>query len=221
MAFKEQEIAMKFIPLLFISFVLTFGVVTAARADLLSGIYMQGNAGYSRVSMEQEAEIISGIYYDKYKISNDNVSYRVALGKDFGNIRVALDYSDFGDVQGVYVAPSGTVWHNEYKTSSVGLSGYYDFDDVNVKGLTPYVGACIARHEFKERSSSSTGAYYREKGDDVGFGVMAGVQYQLMPNVLLDANIEYSDMGKHQFGGMNVPMEFSQFGITVGARYNF
>lgn len=138
---------------------------------------------------------------------------------------MALDYTSFGNIEKNFSTSLVRDVTVEHSLTSVGLSGYYDFHNVNIKGLTPYVGARIAKNDFEqaENGTMRNGSTWSEtfKADDVGYGVMVGVQYQMTPNLLLDAGLEYHDLGEFDYVNTSPPFDYTQYGINIGARFNF
>lgn len=200
------------------------GLSTAAAANVLvnNGYYVQGDVGYSKLNFK----------FDDEKIKDDDVSYTVAVGKDTGMVRYALDYTNFGKIKGsgtdVTELPNGAVkkevYWGEIKAHSLGLSAIYDFETVS--GFTPYVGGRLGINQVKVEDSEvvtttaplgiTQETYYdSEKKTKVGFGVLAGAQYAINPQLAVDAGVEYNHLGKFE------ETKVHQYGAKVGLRYNF
>lgn len=200
------------------------GLSTAASANPLvnNGYYVQGDVGYSKLNFK----------FDDEKIKDDDVGYTVAVGKDTGMVRYALDYTNFGKIKGsgtdVTELPNGAVkkevYWGELKAHSLGLSAIYDFETVS--GFTPYVGGRLGVNQVKVEDSEvvtttaplsiTQETYYdSEKKTKVGFGVLAGAQYAINPQLAVDAGLEYNYLGKFEEAKVH------QYGAKVGLRYNF
>lgn len=168
------------------------GVSAVASAN--SGVYVQADAGYARIKVDNAG--------------NDNtVSYGVAVGNAMENgARFAVDYKHLAGDE-FTIKDTGF----KAKVQSVGVSAIYDFK--NDTALTPYVGVRVSanRSSFEDRSGS-----YGHR-TDTGVGAVAGVQYELTPNLALDGAVEYNKLGKVNLHGVKV----TQLGAKAGVRYNF
>lgn len=160
------------------------------------GVYVQGDMGLAHVRAQSKFESIKKSY------NESNYLPRASVGYDFGNARVAADYTYYDKVD-----ESTNHAHAETKAQSVGLAAIYDFPTGRFQ---PYVGARVAANRIK-RSESSTGRHVTEKETKFGTGVMAGVGYQVDNHITLDAGYRYnhldSDLKAHE--------------ATVGLRYKF
>ncbi|MDO4251026.1 MAG: OmpW family outer membrane protein [Moraxella sp.] len=176
-----------------------YAKVPAINSD---GFYVQGDLGSSKLKAEASYSTYSSSY------SDNDTAFRVAAGKDFGNVRVALDYTDMGvlNIQGD--------WSAEITAKSVGISGIYDFNTKSA--FTPYAGVRLGYNKVQLDSYRTTGTI-TSKESGVGFGALVGMQYQLNNNIALNANLEYNDLGKIDDADADV----TNTGIYVGARYNF
>lgn len=179
---------------------------SAQTAPQAEGFYVQGDLGLAHLKVD------SG---DKFKISNTGKeiknSYkesefmpRVSVGYDFGNnVRTALDYTHYKDVK-----ESSNGVDMKASVRGVGASVIYDFPVT--WPVRPYVGARVAVNKLKATAESST-AYAKNSETKVGVGAMAGVGYQVTPNVALDAGYRFnhidSDLNAHE--------------ASVGVRYQF
>ncbi|MDH2997525.1 hypothetical protein A1D22_07295 [Pasteurellaceae bacterium LFhippo2] len=180
-------------------------IVTALSSFALSaqaeGWYVQGDLGYSRI-----AEV-------DYDIVKDNVlSQRVSVGYDFANkFRVAADYTNFGTAKTTYE----NLVDVSLKIKSLGLTGFYDFN-INSK-FTPYVGVRLAynKADIKASTTNTYSRYYTlsdsASESRLGIGALAGVQYDLAPNLKINAGVEYN----------RIAADVAQAGVKVGIRYNF
>lgn len=166
-----------------------------------NGYYIQGDVGFSRQKFESSGHL-----------NGNEVSYGVAVGKQLqNNARVEADYTYYGKTG--KLRKEGF----ELENQGVGLSAIYDFK--NNTNLTPYLGVKVSANRLDAKVN-----VMEENGDIVevgehrvraGIGGVAGVQYQMNPNLALDGGIEYNHLGK--VAGVNV----DQYGAKVGARVNF
>lgn len=163
--------------------------------------YVQGDVGASNIEIGED----SGV--------NDTVfSPRVSVGYDFGNWRIAGDYTHYGTAN--YSGYDG--YYNaeiSLKTNSLGLSAFYDFDLQS--NFTPYVGARVSYNQFKLNASLNTPYSYRYSDSAsesrVGLGLILGAQYKIDEKISLNFNIE----------GNKLASDVTQVGAGLGLRYNF
>lgn len=160
-----------------------------------SGIYVQADAGYARVKA------------DGFGGGDNTVSYGIAVGNAMENgARLAVDYKhlangDFHDKN----------TRTKVKVHSVGASAIYDFK--NDTALTPYLGIRASANRISvERNDATHVAKHETK---TGLGAVAGVQYQVAPNLALDGAVEYNHLGN--FNGTKL----TQYGAKAGVRYDF
>ncbi|WP_242620100.1 opacity family porin, partial [Moraxella caviae] len=106
------------------------GVSTLAVAN--TGYYVQGNVGYSKLEFKDS----------EFKLKDSGASYGVAVGKKVGDMRYALDYTNFGKIKVseneervenfIDTGVNNVTEHykGEVTTHSLGLSAIYDFAPV-------------------------------------------------------------------------------------------
>ena len=184
--------------------------------------YVQGNLGYSKIKT-------SGL--EDGELNKSKVTPSVAVGYKLGDIRLAVDYTYYGNVDDhrrLYDEDGYTESKDELKIRGVGVSALYDIDlQSNIK---PYVGVRLSSNKIKMKSSD-TGVYKRndgtifnalEKEKDVtetstkfGYGALVGASYDLMPNLALDVAAEYNILGKFD------DVKVKQYGVKAGLRYTF
>lgn len=161
-----------------------------------TGYYIQGDLGLAHVRADSKFNSVKQSY------NESNFLPRASVGYDFGNARVAADYTHYGKVDG-----NANNAHAETKAQGVGVSAIYDFPTGRFQ---PYVGARLAANRIK-RTENSVTRHSTEKDTKVGAGVLAGVGYQIDNNMSLDAGYRYnhldSDLNAHE--------------ATVGLRYKF
>ncbi|MDO4426805.1 MAG: opacity family porin [Moraxella sp.] len=201
-------------------------VAAAMTPSLPSNVYVQGDVGYSHLTAKEDAQDLKG----------DEVFGRVAVGRTHGQARYAVDYTHFGTAERhehgtrtlaageVPLVAAGTypvVHSTELDAQSVGVSGYYDFKGVGK--LTPYVGARVGvsrlsretteelQHGFFDHDLSE----HTQNKTTFGVGAGAGVSYQVLPALPVDAGAEYNYLGKLENATV------SQYGAKVGVRYQF
>lgn len=192
----------------------TLAVASYAQANF----YAEGNLGYSKVKS-------SGLEYGE--INKGKLSPSIAVGYKFVDWRLALDYTNYGNISYDYSNVEGGVsvsGAGKLKPQSLGLSAIYDIQ-LN-HAVTPYVGARVAVTNFKfdENSISkeqqngvttTTIENTSEKSTKVGYGIFAGATYTFAPNWALNGALEYNYLGKIE------DVKFKQYGAKVGVRYEF
>lgn len=170
---------------------------TFALADATKGFYVQADAGHATVKLK--ADNASG--------SVKGFSPRVSAGYDFGDFRVAADYTHYKSKN--FKGSSSEV---EAKYHSVGVSAIYDFDlQAPVK---PYVGARVALNHSTHKLQTAN-SYYERKDTKTGVGVLAGVSYDVTQNVVLDAGYRYNHWSKIN----NVKLHTHE--VSAGVRVTF
>ncbi len=163
---------------------------TFALADATKGFYVQADAGHATVKGK----------YDDVSESVKGFSPRISAGYDFGDFRVAADYTHYKSFKSDSETPT-TTDKEKVKFQSVGVSAIYDFD-IN-SPVKPYVGARLGinRVSSDESETSKVSNSYSEESyrkTQAGIGVLAGVSYEVTPNVALDAGYRYNYWGKFE-----------------------
>ena len=182
---------------------IALSISTVALADDSRGFYIQGDVGHSTV---------------KAKAGEDSVkvkgfSPRLSAGYDFGDFRVAADYTHYKTLK-EHEQDSSNTFDSKTKFQSVGVSAIYDFD-LN-SPVKPYVGARVGinRVSFDEHSKTATHSETETyRGTKTGIGALAGVGYDITENVALDAGYRYNYWGK--FDGLKVHSHEVSAGVRV------
>lgn len=177
------------------------GVSSMASANLLNtdNLYVQGNVGYSKL----------GTKVNGSRATDNAPSFAVAVGKDAGDLRYAVDYAYLGKIE-----DKSSRANVEFTAQSLGFSVIYDFQPVS--GFTPYVGGRLSANRLATEVSASS-SYFKESKTNLGAGALAGVQYSINPQLAVDAGVEYNYLGK----AVNDRLKFDQYGAKLGLRYNF
>lgn len=187
-------------------FLLSLSTSQAFAQDLTSGVYVQGDLGYSSLQLGEE-----DYYTGNNKGSFDqriSLGYAVDSNSTSGvSPRIALDYTHFGN---------STFSDDQYydatlKIQSFGISAFADFKTDS--GFTPYIGARLSANHatISAKAHSSNISYPEWTQFSVGIGVLGGLQYNFTPNVAVNLGVEYNRL----FSDVN------QFGSKIGLRYNF
>lgn len=187
-----------------------FAVATSANASW----YAQADLGYSKVKTSN---------LELRDLNDGTFNPALAVGYDFGDWRLAVDYSHYGKINGNYrysEAGSVTTGTTSLRVTGLGVSAIYDFNINSV--ISPYVGVRLAQNLLSIKDSSTTTSAgltvidsESEKKTRTGYGIVAGAQYQLAPNWLFNAGVEYNQLGK--VDGVKV----NQYGLKAGIRFNF
>ncbi|HHX2503549.1 opacity family porin [Neisseria mucosa] len=165
---------------------------TFALADATKGFYVQADAGYASVNLKDNSG--SATFDEKVK----GFSPRLSVGYDFGDFRLGADYTHYKSLEENFSKGS---FHskNKAKFQSVGVSAIYDFNtNTPVK---PYVGARLGINRVSADFTDTAPGYYYEENyrkTKTGIGAMAGVSYEITPNVDLDAGYRYNYWGKFE-----------------------
>ena len=172
-------------------------------ADDNRGFYVQGDLGHSTLKTSDEGG----------KVSSKGFSPRLSAGYDFGDFRVAADYTHYKTRKDHEQGPSYTL-DSKIKLQSVGVSAIYDFD-LN-SPVKPYVGARVGLNRFSYDDDDRREGYHATetfRKTKTGLGVMTGVGYDITQNVALDAGYRYNHWGK--FDGLKVHSHEVSAGVRV------
>lgn len=175
-----------------------------ALADEHRGFYIQGDVGHTSV----KAKI-----YDESKTAK-SFSPRLSAGYDFGDFRVAADYTHYKSHKESGRISSSTTYDAKAKIQSFGVSAIYD---INLQSpVKPYVGAHVGINhvsfDTKEYGTSSI-EHYETRKTKTGLGVMTGIGYDINQNIALDAGYRYNYWGK--FDGVKVHSHELSAGVRV------
>ena len=174
-----------------------------ALADDNRGFYVQGDVGHSTLKTNDEGG----------KTSSKGFSPRLSAGYDFGDFRIAADYTHYKTRKDHEQGPSYTL-DSKIKLQSVGVSAIYDFD-LN-SPVKPYVGARVGLNRFSYDDDDRRADYHATetfRKTKTGLGVLAGVGYNITQNVALDAGYRYNHWGN--FDGMKVHTHEVSAGVRV------
>ena len=174
-----------------------------ALADDNRGFYVQGDVGHSALKTNDEGG----------KTSSKGFSPRLSAGYDFGDFRVAADYTHY-KTRKDHEQDSSHTLDSKIKLQSVGVSAIYDFD-LN-SPVKPYVGARVGLNRFSYDDDERRADYHATetfRKTKTGLGVMTGVGYDITQNVALDAGYRYNHWGN--FDGMKVHTHEVSAGVRV------
>ena len=220
---------------------------TSLFADDASKFYATIQAGLSKTISTGDMPIIDQVGGLGNGKSNDLGSggvVGIGVGRYFNNnIRgeMSLSYRD-----GHQLDTPDTIWPSyiykaDLKSVSMFLSGYYDFNSINLSGksLTPYIGGGIglARNDMGVTTVSVSGENFTSiEGKNVtefAWKLGAGANLNLTEKCSLDLNYQFVDLGKFKSGtllsnsmfgtDMQKPFEgnYRTNELTIGLRYKF
>ena len=153
-----------------------------ALADDNRGFYVQGDLGHSTIKTKD----------DGGKGSAKGFSPRLSAGYDFGDFRVAADYTHYKTWKDYERDPLYT--HDaKIKFQSFGVSAIYDFD-LN-SPVKPYVGARVGLNRVSFDTTEYSSNFierYETRKTKTGLGVMTGIGYDINQNIALDAGYRYN-----------------------------
>ena len=183
---------------------IALAVPAAALADDNQGFYIQGDLGHASVKGKVYGESATA----------KGFSPRLSAGYDFGNFRVAADYTHYKSRSESGRISSSTTYDAEAKFQSFGVSAIYDFD-LNAP-VKPYVGGRVALNRVSfDTTENGTGytEHYHHRETKTGIGIVAGVGYDITQNIALDAGYRYNYWGK--FDGVKVDSHEVSAGVRV------
>lgn len=155
-------------------------------ADDNRGFYVQGDVGHSTLKTSDEGG----------KVSSKGFSPRLSAGYDFGDFRVAADYTHYKTLKDHEQGRNYTL-DSKIKLQSVGVSAIYDFN-LN-SPVKPYVGARVGINRFSYDDDDRREGYHTTetfRKTKTGLGVMTGIGYDINQNIALDAGYRYNYWGK-------------------------
>ena len=172
-------------------------------ADDNRGFYVQGDLGHSTLKTSDEG----------CKVSSKGFSPRLSAGYDFGDFRVAADYTHYKTWKDHEQDSSHTL-DSKIKLQSVGVSAIYDFD-LN-SPVKPYVGTRVGLNRFSYDDDYRRAGYHATetfRKTKTGLGIMTGVGYDINQNIALDAGYRYNHWGN--FDGLKVHTHEVSAGVRV------
>ena len=170
------------------------GLTVAATAN--ANWYAQGDLALSNTKFSEYSSLDDTKFHPRFSI-----------GYDMGNLRLAADYTHHGkfsaNEKGKYISS---------KIYGLGFSAIYDFSVSSP--FKPYAGVRVAQNVFKIEHTRP--GYFSDNTDNkLGYGVIAGAQYQFAPRWLLNGGVEYNRLGKFDDTKVN------HYGLNIGVRFNF
>jgi opacity protein-like surface antigen len=166
----------------------------------------------------------------------------IGVGRYFNNnIRgeMSLNYRDGHQLDTTDTINAGFSYKANLKSVSMFLSGYYDFNSINLSGksLTPYLGGGIglARNDMDDLDIGLDNSFINSvKGKNVtefAWKLGAGANLNLTEKCSLDLNYQFVDLGKFKSGTLvsstmtdaQKPFEgnYRTNELTIGLRYKF
>lgn len=179
-----------------------FGASNIAMAE---GFYIQTDFGLANVSAKNGEKVkLRNARKDLKKSYKDSkFMQRASVGYDFGNVRVAADYTHYTTLKD-NVSEGDEKLSAQVKTRGLGVSAIYDFDLGS--NFEPYVGARLSTNRIKTNVNYSIDgesvASVSKRKSSFGYGVLAGVGYKVSSRVTADVGYRYnslsSDVKSHE-----------------------
>lgn len=197
----------------FVAAALGVSFSTAAMADEVTGPYIQGDIGLANVKVDDDEKFkVRDTFKDlKNSYKDSGFMPRVSAGYDFGDVRVAGDYTHYKNMNDS--AQKGNE-QLDVKVKAQGMGASVIYDVPLQSNFQPYVGARISANRLKYEShgvSAVTRSHTSESKTKVGYGAMAGVGYKFSNNLAADVGYRYnrldSDLKAHE--------------VSAGVRYTF
>ena len=175
-----------------------------ALADDNRGFYVQGDLGHSTIKTKD----------DGGKGSAKGFSPRLSGGYDFGDFRVAADYTHYKSHKESGRISSSTNYDAKAKFQSFGVSAIYD---INLQSpVKPYVGARVGLNRVSFDTTEYSSNFierYETRKTKTGLGMMTGIGYDINQNIALDAGYRYNHWGK--FDGVKVHTHEVSAGVRI------
>ena len=183
---------------------IALSISTVALADDSRGFYIQGDLGHSTLKTNDEGG----------KTSSKGFSPRLSGGYDFGDFRVAADYTHYKSHKESGRISSSTNYDAKAKFQSFGVSAIYD---INLQSpVKPYVGARVGLNRVSFDTTEYSSNFierYETRKTKTGLGVMTGIGYDINQNIALDAGYRYNHWGK--FDGVKVHTHEVSAGVRI------
>ena len=179
-----------------------------ALADAITGAYIQGDIGLTYMKAD-------GTHYDsvrnaiKTSYNESKIMPRVSVGYDFGDWRVAGDYTHYANIE-----DSTTTNKFTTKVRGAGVSAIYDFNTALPVPVQPYVGARVSVNKVKQESiafGNNALISNSNSSTKVSPGVLAGMNYKLDNHFTVDAGYRYNHLDS----------SVQTHEASVGLRYTF
>lgn len=167
------------------------GVSTAAWAE--GGMYVQGDLGTANLRVSADPGSNGSNFHKMGVMPRANVGY------DFGDVRVAGDYTHYADAE-----KNG----QKARAHGVGVTVFYDID--LGMPVEPYIGTRLSANKIKSEYEDAH-TYLTYSKTRVSPGVTAGVNVHLDRNLTLDAGYRYNHLDTH----------LKTHELSVGLRYTF
>lgn len=176
-----------------------------AYADEITGSYVQGDIGlaYMKADTVNHSSIGNAL---KTSYKEAKLMPRVSVGYDFGDWRVAGDYTHYSKLE-----EGNSAGKTSTQVSGVGVSAIYDFNLNTPIPVQPYVGARLSVNRVKQKTELYGVSSTSDSSTKVSPGLLAGVGYKLDNHLMVDTGYRYnhldSDVQVHE--------------VSVGLRYTF
>lgn len=209
------------------------GVSTLSFAN--SGLYIQGDVGYSKLQYAPEDVGI--------KLRDNGIKGTIAVGKDTGDIRYQADITQYNDASGRLIVVDGEEKEFAYlttnsqgqvetgtttgkvfrkdinvkKVQSVGLSAIYDFETTNPM-ITPYAGARVGLNRIKTLTKTHMAANITTEVP--ASNPNSAATTETVQRVFVDEETKRKDkLGLGASAGVQFHIN-NQFAIDTGVEYN-
>lgn len=209
-------------------------VSTLATAN--SGLYIQGDVGYSKLQYADEKV--------NNKVRDNGVKATIAVGKDAGDIRYQADVTQYNDASGRLIIVNGeeqeiaylsTNSQGEIETGtttgkvfrkdidvkavqSVGVSAIYDFETTNPM-ITPYAGARLGMNRIKTRTRTHVAANITREVPSIDPN-NPGTTTETVQRIFVDEKSKQKDkLGLGVSAGVQFHIN-DKFAVDTGVEYN-
>ena len=139
------------------------------------GIYIQADAGLSGIGID-----LNTYEYGTENFSNTNFTPRIALGYDFGTMRLDVDYTDYGKIE-IY---DDSDVHIKIKTIGVKFIKLFN----NNSNFRPFVGGRLNYSTLKSNCNMIKDQLNNEHS--LGLGGLGGIEYRLNNHFFIGAGME-------------------------------
>lgn len=167
------------------------------------GIYVSANANFARTEMPFDS-----VDADLQPLERSGFTPAIALGYDFGPVRSEINYEDLGTL-----TSSDPYIKGNLKVKNVGITTVYNFR--HQADIQPYVGGRVMYTQFKaddQLTQSLAEQGIELKSNHMGLGVVGGVEYKVIDNLLVGVNANWDllsgDPANSLGGGLTLRAKF-------------
>lgn len=207
-------------------FALSVGTSVYAQED--KGWFLKPTLGVSALSDQTGTAVGAGSFDGDWDV-NTSSGFNAGLGLGYQynqNVSVELYWEYRTNDTDTAIGTTGDMFEGNYASSMFYLNGYYHF--TSNKPWQTYIGAGVGWTQEIDIDVEQNGVESSYSGDgDVGFQLMAGLDYKISDNLLLNGEIRYGLMSSIDLAneenatGSVTGFDYNPLTLGVGLKYRF